>query len=293
MLRVLGRASARRSRGLVVVGLLVLSACGSSDQDGEVAGPTTTAAATSSSGGATQTTAGASGTTRVTSPAGSVEGALKRRDVPPEGVKAQFEHFQEGDGSCFELDESKPAAVVDFPRTEIASTFVICFPGFADDKPVQADVRLPDGKVRKISATFYNSFGVPNASWTAVPGDPLGRYDVSATQGTLKGTGSFTVTAASLPSMVEIEPAQGPPGTTFRFGIAGFEANSTVDLYLYKVDGGTHSYLTKVAAAMDGQGQTVFSFPTAKDDPKGGYCFLRRGPKAALDYVCSLSFALT
>jgi len=149
--------------------------------------------------------------------------------------------------------------------------------------------------VRAVSATSFNSpEGVPFLTWTSVPGDPLGNYEVSATQGTLKGTGRFGVSAASTPRMVGIEPSSGPPGTTFRFGIAGFAPNSVVDLYLYRAEGnGSYRYLTKVPVTMDGLGQTVFSFPTARDDPKGSYCMLRRGPKAALDYFCALSFDVT
>ena len=266
------------------VALLALVACGTTDQKAEIAGTSSVPPVESS------TTAAITGST-----AGSTPGLLKRRDAPPEGVKAQFEFFQEGDGSCFGLDESKPAAVVDFPKPEIAMTFVVCFPGFAANQPVQADFRLPDGKGRRITATSFNSpGGLPFVAWTSVPGDPVGRYEVAATQGARTGTGTFTVSAASAPRMVAIEPSGGPPGTAFRFGLAGFVARSVVELYLYRsVGNGAHTYLTTAKAVMDDQGQTILSIPTAADDPKGSYCLIRRGPKAAPDYSCGLTFHLT
>ena len=271
--------------------LLALVACGTTDRGGETAGTSSVPPVETSTTEAPVTSRETSSATSASGPAGAL---LKRRDAPPEGVKAQFEFFQEGDGACFGLDESKPAAVVDFPKPEIAMTFVVCFPGFAANQPVEADVRLPDGKVRRITATSFNSpDGLPFVSWTSVPGDPLGKYEVAATQGARKGTGTFTVSAASTPRMVAIEPSRGAPGTTFRFGLAGFVARSTVDLHLYRSEGnGTHSYLTTVPAVMDGQGQTILSIPTASDDPKGSYCILRRGPRAAPDYSCGSTFDL-
>ena len=268
----------------IVVALLMSPACGGG---GSTGGTSTT------TGDATPSTSAPAPAT--TSPEASNEGALGRHDAPPEGVKAQFEFFQEGDGSCFGLDESKPAAVVDFPNPQIAMTFVICFPGFAPNQPVEADVQLPDGTVRTVSVTTFNSpEGVPALSWTSVPGDPLGVYKVSARQGSISGTGSFTVGAAATPRTVGIPPLAGPPGTTFRFGLAGFVPNSVVDLYLYRSgENGVHTYLTTVPVTMDGDGQAILSLPTAAGDPEGAYCFVRRGPKAAPDYSCGLTFALT
>ena len=292
----MGRAAvsgSRRFSGTALVLLGLLSGCGGAGvEQASNRGQATTSASVGASTTVASVTNGP--TSPPTGPTTTLS-PLQRRDAPPEGVKAQFEFFQEGDGACVGLDESKPAAVVDFPKPEIAMTFIICFPGFTHNQPVQADVRLPDGKVRKITASFFNTpEGVPYASWTSVPGDPLGTYQVSASQGTRQGTGTFTVAAASTPRTVGIEPTSGAPGTAFRFALAGFGAGSVVDLYLYRGEGnGIYRYLTTVTVTMDGNGQTILNFPTRADDPKGSYCFVRRGPKAAPDYFCALNFSLT
>lgn len=255
---------------------------------------TTTTTPTTATTAETAQTATSVTSRPTTAPAGAGGSALKRRDAPPEGVKAQFEFFQEGDGSCFGLDESKPSAVVDFPKTEIAMYFIVCFPGFAPNRAVEAQFRLPDGTSRKATATNFNSpEGVPFLEWTSLPGDPTGAYEVTATQASLRGQGSFTVSPASQPRMVEVPPREGPPGTTFRFGLAGFPANSAVPLHLYRADGQLRSYLTTLSPRVDGNGQTILSVPTASDDAKGEYCLLRRGPKAAPDYSCSVTFTIT
>lgn len=279
----------KRLRRLTLALLLVLTACGGGTEDEEAESGTSTTtdpAVSTSSNAVSQTTS---------TELAAVGSPLQRRDVPPEGVKAQFQYFQEGDGSCIGVDKSKLAVVVEFNQPEVATSFTMCFAGFTPNQPVQAHVRLPDGKVRRISSeSFSVPEGVPWASWTSVPGDPLGTYEVTATQGSLTGRGSFTVSAASSPNLVAIEPSFGPAGSAFRFALAGFPPNRNLDLYLYRQSAaGTYEFLTTLSPRMDGKGETILTVQTAPDDPPGVYCLLRRGPKAAPDYFCALSFAIT
>ncbi len=37
---------------------------------------------------------------------------------------------------------------------------------------------------------------------------------------------------------------------------------------------------------VDAEGQTIYTVRTRADDPRGEYCFLHRGPKAAPTYGC-------
>lgn len=263
---------------------MVAAACGgSSEQAGTGAGTT----------GATD--APAPSTAPTASPPTTEVGVLKRRDTPPQGVKAQFEFFGEGDGVCFGLDESKPAAVVDFPQLEIAMSFVLCFPGFVAKRPVDAQVRRPDGRVVAVTASDFNSpDGIPYTSWTTLPGDPVGVYSVSATQGSRRGTGTFTVRPASVARMVAAPPPVAPLGTTVRLGLAGFPANRAVELHLYHARSkAAWGYVTTLLPKVDGDGQAIVSIPTAADDPKGPYCVVRRGPKASPDYSCDVMFTLS
>lgn len=286
------RAVWRRLTGPVVLALLLLlllTACRDTAQRGETGGTTTVP------GGTTSTVDGAVSTSTTVDPA---EGALQRRDAPPEGVKEQLDFFATYVGpeaSCSRLDGRQPAVVVSVPNAAVATAFAICLPGFAPEQPVQADVRSPDGEVRRLTASEYTfPEQIAYTTWTTVPGDALGTYRVTATQGRLAAKGTFTVRPATDPSSVAIEPTTGPQGTTFRFGFAGFGEGSVVDTYLYRNEGkGRHGYLTAIPVTMDDDGQAVLSIPTSADDPKGAYCLIRRGPGASPDYFCGLSFTVT
>ena len=111
----------RRLATVAVLALVGLSACRNSTD-------------TTTVGTATSTTAG-TGTTNLTSPTtvDPAQGALGRKDTPPEGVKEQldfFAYYQGPEASCSELDGSRPAVFVSAPNAQVASTFALCFPGF-------------------------------------------------------------------------------------------------------------------------------------------------------------------
>ncbi len=212
---------------------------------------------------------------------------LKRKDIPPEGIRSQFEFFQEGDGSCRGLPAGPPRALVERERIEIGQFFAICFPGFPLHQSVTAEVRLPDGTIRRSPMTDIDFDGVANWFWSTVPGDPLGAYAVTATLGSLTGTGTFTVLPASRPGILVPLPHTAPAGATFQIGIFGFEPNATVPLYVYRnLPEGPYEFVTVLSVKVDAQGQTLYELQTDADDPPGEYCFLHRGLKASPDYAC-------
>jgi hypothetical protein len=189
------------------------------------------------------------------------------------------------------LDQSRPAAVVEFDELHIAMSFTICFPGFKPHQPVQAEVRLPDGSSRRMKVQDYSiDEGVPNWYWHSLPGDPVGVYEVSASQASLRGTGSFTVARASIPYLNVAPRNDGPPGTTFSLAMAGFTPNAEETLYLYHQsyddNDSVYRYLTSLTLRMDGNGELLYFIPTSSDDRHGAYCFVDRGPKAAPEYAC-------
>ena len=154
-------------------------------------------------------------------------------------------------------------------------------------QPVDAEVRLPDGTIRRTDVTEIDFDGVAYLSWYALPGDPVGDYAVRATRGRLTGTGTFTVSPASRPDILVAPPTLAPAGTTFRIGIVGFEPNATVPLFVYRnLEGGPYEFVTTLSIKVDAQGQTLYELPTHTDDPRGEYCFLHRGPKASPEYAC-------
>ena len=278
--------SSRRWAAVAVMVLLLLSACKNPDESStQVVGATTTTL----DGGVLVTTP------TTVDPA---QGALQRRDTPPEGVKEQLDFFafyQGPEASCSELDGSRPAVVVSAPNAQVASSFAICLPGFVPNEPVNVEVRSPDGKVSRLTASEYTfPEEIAYTTWTTVPGDELGTYGITAAQGRRRGKGSFDLGLATSPRSVAIEPSTGPPGTTFRFGFAGFAEDSVVDVYLYQAEGkGSYTYRTVIPTAVDDIGQAVLSIPTGADDPPGQYCLIRRGAGAGPDYFCGLNFTVT
>ena len=286
MRRVRGLSSWRLAAVAAVLALVMLSACKDP--------PDTTTVGTG-----TTTTAG-SGTTNPSSPTtvNPAEGALGRKDTPPEGVKEQLDFFasyQGPEASCSDLDGSRPAVVVSAPNAQVAMTFALCFPGFTPKEPVAVAVRSPDGEVRELTASEYTfPEEIAYTTWTTAPGDELGSYRVTAVQGRRTGKGDFTVGPATSPRSVNIEPSSGPPGTTFRFGFAGFGEDSVVDVFLYKEAArGRYDYLTAIPTVTDGLGQAILAIPTVPGDQVGTYCLIRRGPGADPDYFCGLAFTVT
>ena len=286
---------AERARGVgvrwagSVLALLMLFGCGE-EEPADVPVSTTPSVATtettSDTGG--QPTSTAPTTFASTTPTTVVDeqSPLKGKDIPPEGIRGQFEFFQEGDGSCRGLPAGPPRALVEREQIEIGQFFAICFPGFPLHQSVAAEVRLPDGTVRRSQMTDIDPDGVANWFWSTLPGDPLGVYAVTATRGSLTGTGAFTVLPASRPGILIPLPHAAPAGSTFQIGIFGFEPNATVPLYVYRKVGRPYEFVTVLSVKVDAQGQTLYQLQTDTDDPPGEYCFVHRGLKASPNYAC-------
>lgn len=271
-----------------LLALLMLFGCGE-EEPTDVAGSTIPSLATTeatNTGQPTSTGPSTSAATPTTTVADE-ESPLKRKDVPPEGIRSQFEFFQEGDGSCRGLPAGPPRALVEREQIEIGQFFAICFPGFPLHQSVTAEVRLPDGTIRRTQMTDIDPDGVANWFWSTLPGDPLGAYAVTATRGSLTGTGTFTVSPASRPGILVPLPNAAPAGATFRIGVFGFDPNASVPVYVYrKIEAGPYEFVTVLSIPMDAQGQTLYELQTDADDPHGEYCFLHRGLKASPIYGC-------
>ncbi len=206
-----------------------------------------------------------------------------------------FAYYQGPEASCSELDGSRPAVVVSAPNAQVATTFALCFPGFTPNQPVAVAVRSPDGEVRELTASEYTfPEEIAYTTWTTVPGDELGTYQVTARQGRRTGKGSFDVGPATNPRSVAIEPSTGPPGTTFRFGFAGFGEGSVVDVFLY-TDAGRGSYrLPDGHPDGDGRARPGHSqHPDRGRGPGGQVLPDPPGPGADPDYFCGLNFTVS
>jgi hypothetical protein len=219
---------------------------------------------------------------------------LQRRDTPPGGVAAQFEYFPVGNGPCNGLDETVPAVLVDGAPPEVATSYYLCVMGFAADVTIDVTLTLPDGTVR--------AFAIPEPSRGSavlvlelLPGEPIGIYTATATQGDLQATGSYEVFRAAFPRVHAAQPVSGPAGSLFSFALAGFTPGSQVGFDLYQnVDGGNYVYLTTLPPAItDAVGEAIYTLPTTPGDPQGLYCVVYRRASPPPTPQCDASFTLT
>jgi hypothetical protein len=213
---------------------------------------------------------------------GIPESYLRRHEAPPAGVAQQITFFGEGDGQCSGLNDVEPAIEPYGPEPAIATQTLICFAGFATNTPVDADLQRPDGSVTAEHVDTFGSDGVPYIDWVLIPGDQVGTYRITGRQdrpeGGLEVTQTFDVELPPDPRLLVLQPDFGPPGTTFRIGMAGFSPNRSIALYLYAA-GNKDAYqfiATLPPARMDGEGKTIYALVSQPGDPTGTYCVARK-----------------
>jgi hypothetical protein len=236
---------------VIVVVSLALSSCGGEDGDGDGSktGPTPSADKT----------------------------PLERRDAPPAGVAEQVSYFAAGNGGCPESDYPAVRFNYGFPRENQAPIgqigFTICMRGFAKERSVRVKVRRPDGRevVRRVE--FDRAYGLHPLSWVPLPGDPLGRHDVTADQGATTANASFYVRRAPAPRVFALESPV-PPGRPVPIILAGFEAGQRVRLHLYRLnkgEDGQFSYLTSITVRTDNRGELLHPLATDEDAVRATY----------------------
>ncbi len=286
--------------------VIVLAGCGGSDgggDSGETSGPSTSAddrPSTSSDEGPPETTAGAPSTTEGVS-------LLRRRDVRPGDVAEQNKFFSGGPPpkSCSFLGEGELAdptaptvAVPGYtdstdPTTgtmAIGEASEVCFLNFTENRPVTLEI-THDGKAQEQEVCWRCPDQPSEGFFASLPGDAVGRYDVTATQAvsgqpTTRASGQFT-----LDYQPEGEPllvvAQSPSrgvasvarGTAINVGLAGFAPQDSVPLAIYftpellreeygSVD---MEFIAVVPVTMDSHGQRLYTIDTNDDDPRGCY----------------------
>jgi hypothetical protein len=201
---------------------------------------------------------------------------LERRDAPPAGVAEQVSYFEVGDGGCPESDEPRVRFLGGFPREgqeSIGQSFVICVLGFAKERSVEVNVLSPDGRNVERRVPFDRAYGLHPLTWNPLPGDPLGRYDVTATQETRTAKASFSMRLAPIPR-VRLLDFYVPPGRPVRIVLAGFDPGQLVRLNLYRdlrVPSGRFSYLTSISVRTDERGEALHQFSTDRDAPRDRY----------------------
>lgn len=221
-------------------------------------------------------------------PTPTKESPLKRHDAPPEGVAAQVSLWLPWlSNFCVASPDGEPQPRVDagYNSVEIATESPICFLGFAPNQDIEAQVTLPDGNVRRNQIPADDS-GIGEWSWTSLPGDSIGVYEVTATQGTCVATDTFTVSEPT-GLRILVLPQSGPPGTTFQIALAGFQPGQRVSLRLYREEDLQYRYTTTLTQVeMDERGQTIYALNTLPDDPEGNYLVVTEPSVAGLGMFC-------
>jgi len=183
-------------------------------------------------------------------------------------------------GSRSDLSESSTI------EKEIGTPLNICFYRFSEGRTISVRVVSPTGDAQRFTVCHHCTKDRPtHLLWYTVAGQPLGRYQVIATQGTAKAVG-VVIVSRQLDRTVYVagqDPESGgtkvdPIGTAFRISLAGYGPNEQVWLVIYRNPNPTSRgvdarYFTRVLLGMSARGETLFNLQTGAGDPKGCYVF--------------------
>jgi hypothetical protein len=211
------------------------------------------------------------------------------------------------DGDCFAYpEEQKPTIAIgelDDPSVtglRIGTPLTICLLGFSPDAEIEVTVESAAGSADYLTAPApdcpagcYSWTG-----WAALPGAPLGRYDVTAVQGDLSAKGAITVLPANEPSLMVLDHSGGltrltvRPGETIGIVLAGFAPYQDIGLLFYytpsfQVSGGEIGvkglrFRGSTTVTTNGTGSTIFLLETSPTDLRGCYAVNTWPPLVAL-----------
>lgn len=193
---------------------------------------------------------------------------LERREAPPAGVAEQVSYFEIGNGGCPSKADGPEVRLLS-RVVEVNQSYYVCVLGFAPERPVELTLRRPDGRSVVERIEPQGDFPVRTVALFAAPLEPVGRYDVTARQGSTRATGSFELRRASQPRLREIE-GYFPPGRPVRLGFAGFRPRQEVRFHLYRERrsaAGRFTYLASMTARMDEKGEAIHEIPTDPASP--------------------------
>lgn len=308
--------------GVVVAAALVAGGCGQAGRSStDTAGPAATATATAPStkatatgpsteapstgastattkspNGATTHTAGPSSTTSTSRRAVSV---LQQRSLRSSGVDALLSAFIGGAGgdSCLtsgltDADLPGPAIAVnlgeDPAKASTSEVFIgepldICFYRFLAGRPLLVTVTSPTGTTQRYTVCYDCAKSRPTSLlWYTLAGQPLGQYQVVATQDTASARATVTVTPERFATIYVAghDPAESitaePRGTLVRISFTGYAPSRRVWVLLYRnpdpnSGGMDASYRTRLSLQMSARGEALLTIPTSSADPVGCY----------------------
>ena len=180
-------------------------------------------------------------------------------------------------------------------RVAMASPLRICLLRFRAGTPIQVTIRSPSGRLDRSTAPPPCS-GQQCASevhWAALPGDPLGDYQVTAVQGDVTAHGRIIVEKSDEPRLMvvggviyEDQRVTVRPGRTVGIAIAGFQPHRSIGLLFYHTPNldpypQDLRFRAWTPVKTDASGAAVFQLRTAPSDPPGCYVVNTRPPLRA------------
>jgi hypothetical protein len=214
-----------------------------------------------------------------------------------------------GDEDCgdFYPEARKPTIAIGFDgdpsvtTIQVAEPLLICLKGFNRGAPIQVTIRSPAGRLQQLTAVIP-SCAVPPCTpltgWAALPGDPLGRYELTAVQGNLSAAGRATVEPADSPRLMVIGSTGDDlmrrvtvrRGTTVGIALAGLRPRRSIDLLFYHTPSfewcaeacTTMDFQATTTVPLDAGGGAIFRLRTSLTDPPGCYVVNTWPPLAAL-----------
>ena len=217
----------------------------------------------------------------------------------PEGVRVAGPIMGEGPGICDNDDEilfhtGPPAILRPSLIYEGGLGPFFCLVGFdvdsaltlavsVDGIDLRAQVIEPDRGIGGAGAVG-DSFAFV---WRSLPTDPLGEYELLATQGTLSVSTRFEVIATENRG-ITIEPRAVMAGTPVEVVLFGYEANTEVPLHFYREraepalpsdDMLLLDYIGTITVTTDEAGWAVLRLETGTEDPLRGY-FVEPNPES-------------
>jgi hypothetical protein len=237
---------------------------------------------------------------------------LQQPMARPKGVAALMD-LDSGaggaDGDCFEYpEEQKPTIAIGEPGgpdpsvtgLRIGTPLTICLLGFRPDAAIEVTVESAAGSADYLTAPAPDCLAgcYSWTGWAALPGVPLGRYDVAAVQGDLSAKGEITVLPANEPSLMVLDHPGGltrltvRPGETIGIVLAGFGPYQDIGLLFYytpsfQVSGGEIGvkglrFRGSTTVTTNGTGSTTFWLETSPTDLRGCYAVNTWPPLVAL-----------
>lgn len=208
---------------------------------------------------------------------------LLRHELPPAGVRQQVEYAGgAGPLPCDTPHRTHPRLTIfamarapsSNTKPEIGKELVVCTDGFAAGSPVTVKAVEPDNRTLDAvapggsSVDFYRG-----ATIQLLPGLPLGRYVVTATQNGQRVVASFILSAATAPGLRVIRQPQHPGGSALLIGV-GLSSNTRVNIYRREAGGppnyGRYShYVSSFPASPARDGTTTMRISTTTDTPTG------------------------